>query len=84
MLPDRPVFLDLLVDLGNERLCDRRRRLLVVELTDGEVEPHLRRLVVDGGGGRDIERVDMPENHTAENPGPWLYTSMRPQVVPRA
>ena len=38
VLPDRLVFLDLLVDLLDERVGDGRRELLVVELAHDEVE----------------------------------------------
>ena len=58
VLPDRLVLLDLLVDLLHERVGDGRRELLVVELAHDEVEPHLRGLVVDRRGGRDVDRVD--------------------------
>ncbi len=67
MLPDRPVFLHLLVDLLHERVGDGRRELLVVELAHDEVEPHLRGLVVDRRGRRDVDRVDdAAEPHLGE------------------
>ena len=70
VLPDRPVLLDLLVDLLDERVGDRRRELRVVELADDEVEPHLRLLFVDRGRRRDVDRVDDAAEPDLREPGP--------------
>ena len=68
MLPDRPVFLHLLVDLLHERVGDRGGELLVVELAHDEVEPHLRGLRVDRRGRGDVDRVDdATEPHFGES-----------------
>src|SRR4051794_38688478 len=47
VLPDRRVLDDLLVDLGDERVGDRRRELLVGHLPHDEAEADLRGLLVD-------------------------------------
>src|SRR5436190_7859721 len=52
VLPDRPVLLDLLVDLFDERVRDGGGHLRVVEFPNDEIETHDGRFVVDRRGGR--------------------------------